>query len=165
MVCYTERANQSILYFHQSLETLGTVRDAFRFNAHDNLEISIIILLLEHETMLRDVSEPATYRSSRCPIGAIAGHFRIMYIVSFLPTLPLFLSTLAQTGLLDHPGFQPETPGTAFVHLVEMETAWIFESGDMNLSPSSASQLLFYFRQITSPLWAFISFSEIRGLG
>lgn len=165
MVCYTERANQSILCFHQSLVTLGTVRDAFRFNAHDNLEISIIILLLEHETILKDVSELATYRSRRCPIGAIAGHFCIMYIISFLPTLPLFLNMLAQTGLLDHPGLQPETPGTAFVHLVEMETPRIFQSGDLNLGPSSASQLSFYFRQITSPLWAFIFFSEIRGLG
>lgn len=42
VACYTERANEGIIYFHQSLLTLGTVLDAFHINAHDNLEISII---------------------------------------------------------------------------------------------------------------------------
>lgn len=88
VACYTEHTNEGIIYFHQSLLTPGTVLDAFHFNAHDNLEISIIILLLEHEMMLRDVSEPATYH--RCPISAMAGHFPVMYIISFLPSLPLF---------------------------------------------------------------------------
>lgn len=165
VVCYTERADQNIIYFHQSLLTLGTVLGTFHFTAHYNLELSIIILLLEHETMLRDVSELTTYHSSTCPIGATAGHFPIIYIISFLSTQPLLSSTSAQRGVLDCPSFQPEMPALPLSTWLKRKQLGSLESGDLELSPSSATQLPFYFWQITSPPWAFISFSENKVIG
>lgn len=74
---YTAIAHQHIAYFHQSLLIPGTGLRISHFNAYDNLEISVIIFILEDETVLRDVLELATYHSSTWPIGTTAGHIEM----------------------------------------------------------------------------------------